>query len=55
MPGSAAGTSIIEIMISKITLLIIIGFVAAGIWLAVRHRSAQNVKPAVVCSGPLKN
>lgn len=53
MPGS--GSSIIEIMISKITLLIIIGFVAAGIWLAVRHSSAQNVKSAVVCSGPLKN
>lgn len=52
MPGSAAGSSIIEIMIGKIRFLIIIGFVATGIWLAVRHRSAQNVKPAVVCSGP---
>jgi len=55
MPGSARGALVIEIMISKIRFLIIIGFVAAGIWLAVRYRSAQNVKPVVVCSGPLKN
>ncbi|MFB0496504.1 flagellar biogenesis protein FliO [Mucilaginibacter sp. OAE612] len=46
MPGT--GSLIIEIMISKIKFLIIIGFVAAGIWLVARHRSAQNVKPGFV-------